>query len=218
MLKVLFSFICIFGQTEVFSQSLNSSDFELQQLREQIINQNGSVKMDYAGEVGQLEYAKDYYHSHLGHAVSETLPLLSETEIYLLNWSFEFQGTNEEFIEIRELLMQGKSEIDYARWFGESTGLVEFVEAYQNKIGLSGETAENELLRYRILARGSLSFLEQVKLGWTAHEVNQEGLRGISDRIKLKSMRRFVSEKADSLLKKYDTISIIKAIKASIHK
>ena len=40
MLKVLFSFICIFGQTEVFSQSLNSSDFELQQLREQIINQN----------------------------------------------------------------------------------------------------------------------------------------------------------------------------------
>jgi hypothetical protein len=198
------------------TQNVFALDADFVAIRSQVINENGSVKMEYAGLSGQVEYADTFYEGDLGLAIRTTLAQLNETESFYLNWSTEFTGDSEDFVTIRELLVKKNGNINYDMWFGESTGLtdlaIELNHAYKGPAEPNKKTVEY----YRELIRGSVSFLEQTQLGWIREQSLELKAPRLHDLANIPAIKRYVHKQTGNLIKQYTSVDVMEAIKKAM--
>ena len=101
---------------------------EFHELKQDILNEDGSIKEDYEGMEGYVRFAEEYFSGNMKKAYINVSAVLDKSEMKLLGWR-QFQGKASEFHKLEQVILEDDYNILKDDYQGME-GYVRFAEEY----------------------------------------------------------------------------------------
>ena len=163
------------------------------------------------------DYANDsqFRHELLENIKKEDPSYIENLKYYDVLFSKVFSQSKEELQEfylLRDILRNSHEEIDFDRWYGETTGLSQAVSEYIRLAEVNAPLNPDELSRLKMKFKKVVSYRELNRLGWSYDRAKE------FSSLKLSRLKSYEHPSRKRIEKEPDVISIKKSIKRNIRR